>query len=177
MASAFSHALVAIAFGNSFKQKIVTVKFFILGCLCAVIPDLDVIMLRFVAYEHPLGHRGFFHSLFFCLVLSVIVTLIFYRKEKLVSHNGKLLVLYFFLCGASHGLLDMCTNGGLGVALFAPFDNTRYFFPFRPIQVSPIGIGNFFSYRGLRVIKSEFVWIVIPAIICIVIMKLKKTKT
>jgi hypothetical protein len=29
---------------------------------------------------------------------------------------------YFFLAAASHGLLDAMTDGGLGVAFFAPFD-------------------------------------------------------
>jgi inner membrane protein len=56
------------------------------------------------------------------------------------------------------------TDGGLGIAFFAPFDNTRYFFPFRPIKVSPIGL-SFFSARGLDVIWSELLWMCIPATI------------
>jgi inner membrane protein len=56
------------------------------------------------------------------------------------------------------------TDGGLGIAFFAPFDNTRYFFPFRPIEVSPIGLA-FFSGRGLDVIWSELLWVCIPATI------------
>jgi inner membrane protein len=54
------------------------------------------------------------------------------------------------------------TDGGLGVAFFAPFDDTRYFFPFRPIKVSPIGL-SFFSARGLDVIWSELLLVCIPA--------------
>jgi inner membrane protein len=57
------------------------------------------------------------------------------------------------------------TNGGLGVALFWPFSSGRIFLPFRPIQVSPIGVGNFFSEWGLWVIASELVWVLIPALI------------
>ncbi len=60
------------------------------------------------------------------------------------------------------------TNGGLGVAFFAPFDNTRYFFPWRPIQVSPIGAKAFFSAAGWRVIKSELIWVWLPSIAVIV---------
>jgi hypothetical protein len=37
-----------------------------------------------------------------------------------------------FLATASHGVLDATTNGGLGVAFFSPFDNRRYFLPWRP---------------------------------------------
>jgi inner membrane protein len=56
------------------------------------------------------------------------------------------------------------TNGGLGIAFFCPLSNNRYFFPFRPIQVSPIGITSFFSEWGFRVLVSEAVWILVPAL-------------
>jgi len=36
------------------------------------------------------------------------------------------------------------TNGGLGIAFFSPFDPARYFLPWRPILVSPIGASVFF---------------------------------
>lgn len=70
---------------------------------------------------------------------------------------------YFFLATASHGLLDAMTDGGLGVAFFAPLDNHRYFLPWTPIRVSPIGVGRFFTARGLAVIQSELLWIWLPA--------------
>lgn len=57
------------------------------------------------------------------------------------------------------------TNGGIGVAFFAPFDNTRYFFPFRPIEVSPLEPHRFFTPRGLTVLMTEFVWVGIPALL------------
>jgi inner membrane protein len=56
------------------------------------------------------------------------------------------------------------TDGGLGIAFFAPFDDSRYFFPFRPIKVAPIGL-SFFSARGLAVIGSEILWVCLPATI------------
>jgi inner membrane protein len=55
------------------------------------------------------------------------------------------------------------TDGGLGVAFFAPFSNQRYFLPLRPIEVSPIGLNFFFSARSLVVIWSEIKWIWIPS--------------
>jgi inner membrane protein len=64
---------------------------------------------------------------------------------------------------ASHGLLDALTDGGLGVAFFAPFDAGRYFLPWTPIRVSPIGLG-FFSARGAEVLASEVVWVWLPAL-------------
>jgi inner membrane protein len=61
-------------------------------------------------------------------------------------------------------LLDAMTDGGLGVAFFSPFDNHRYFLPWTPIRVSPIGAARFWSARGLAVLRSEFFWIWLPAI-------------
>ena len=75
-----------------------------------------------------------------------------------------MLCCYFFAVTASHGILDAMTDGGRGIAFFAPFDDTRYFLPFRPIKVSPIGIA-FLSTRGLAVLWSELLWVWIPATI------------
>ena len=61
------------------------------------------------------------------------------------------------------------TNGGYGVAFFSPFNDTRYFFSWRPIEVSPLGILRFFSERGLQVIRSEIVWIGVPGILYMII--------
>jgi len=72
---------------------------------------------------------------------------------------SKRVLLALFAATASHGLLDAFTNGGLGVAFFAPFDSARYFFPFRPIAVSPIGIARFFTRRGAEVLLSEIEWV------------------
>ncbi len=74
------------------------------------------------------------------------------------------MILFFFLVTASHGFLDALTSGGLGIAFFSPFDTTRYFFPWTPVLVAPIGIGSFFNHRGFRVLISEFLWIWIPSI-------------
>ena len=55
------------------------------------------------------------------------------------------------------------TDGGLGVAFFSPFHNTRYFLPWMPIRVSPIGVSRFFSQRGLEALQSELLWIWLPS--------------
>ncbi len=54
------------------------------------------------------------------------------------------------------------TNGGLGIALFSPFDDRRVFLPFNPILPSPIGIRAFFSPWGVDVLITEFVWVIFP---------------
>jgi inner membrane protein len=56
----------------------------------------------------------------------------------------------------SHGLLDALTDGGLGAALFWPFDESRHFAPWTPIPVSPIGLRVLSPY-GLSVALHELV--------------------
>ena len=69
------------------------------------------------------------------------------------------------VCAASHGLLDMATNGGHGVALWWPFSEERLWWPERPIEASPLHLRRFFSDRGLAVMMSEWHWIWTPALL------------
>jgi inner membrane protein len=162
MTTIFTHAIAGVTIGSTFKRSVLPRSLWVCGAICAVIPDGDVIGLRFgVAYDSFWGHRGFTHSLLFaaCLALLLTFTVFFSRAHKLA------IAAYLFLATASHGLLDARTDGGLGVAFFSPFDNDRFFFPWNPIHVSPIGI-RFFSPRALEVLLSEFVWVVLPC--CVV---------
>lgn len=169
MASIFGHVLAAFALGKGFSNAIVNWKFILLGIICAILPDADVIGFSFgVKYESFWGHRGFSHSLLFALIIGVLITVIFYSRI-FFSKKGVVLILYFTMCTASHAVLDALTTGGLGVAFFSPFDTTRYFFPWRPIKVSPIGVARFFSERGIKVLVSEFIWIGIPSVLYILI--------
>ncbi|MFO0600591.1 MAG: metal-dependent hydrolase [Myxococcaceae bacterium] len=112
----------------------------------ALLPDLDVIGFRFgIAYSDPLGHRGASHSIVFA-VLVALVGLALTRSRKST--------LILFLVVLSHPLLDMLTDGGLGVALFWPFSNQRLFFPWTPLPVAPIGRGML-SARGAYVLLVE----------------------
>lgn len=173
MASFFAHGLVAVTFSklSRFKKDNLKIGFF--AFLCSTFPDADVIMFRFgISYNHWLGHRGFIHSICFAFIFAVLVKLFAFRKTSFFSPRGILLVLFFTLVMASHGVIDAMTTGGRGVAFFAPFDNTRYFLPWRVIKVSPLSISQFFGEWGIQVIKSEFFWIGIP---CLTIMLIHTT--
>ena len=74
-----------------------------------------------------------------------------------------------FLSTLSHGFFDAMTSGGEGVGFFVPFDNNRYFFDFRAIKVSPIGISRFFSYWGIKVLFSEIKYIIFPCFLILVV--------
>ena len=98
-----------------------------------------------------LGHRGFTHSILFVLLLGVAVASIEFRKEKIRfgSHAWLGVAAFFMAVTMTHGLLDAMTDGGLGVGFFIPFSAERYFFPWTPIQVSPIGASNSSPRAGL----------------------------
>jgi inner membrane protein len=163
MASAFSHAIAALSIGACFYRREIPKRVWVAGALCSILPDIDVIGFRFsIHYGDFWGHRGFTHSLVFAALLVAAVTVVLSPHRKLRIGRFALLA-YLFLATASHGVLDAMTNGGLGVAFFSPFDNRRYFLPWRPIVVSPISIARFFSGRGYAVLRSEVVWIWIPA--------------
>ena len=170
MASAFSHAIVALAMGKAFQNKELSWRELSLGALCSALPDLDVIGLYFgIQYSDVWGHRGMTHSVVFAALLAGILVGVWYRGKPAAAMTG--LYLYFFLCTASHGVLDAMTNGGLGVAFFSPFDTTRYFFPVRPILVSPIGVSEFFSEYGVRIMASEAIWIWLPACVAFLVLR------
>lgn len=173
MASAFSHIAVPAVLYAGFKSDSVNFKLFLLASVCSIFPDIDVIGFKFgIPYGSQWGHRGFTHSLVFALFLASLLT---YFHKWLRSKPRTVFWLCFVSC-ASHAFLDAMTNGGLGVALYWPFSLERIFLPFRPIEVSPIGISSFFTEWGLRVIASELVWVLMPALTIGVISSLIRRK-
>ena len=117
----------------------------------SLFPDIDVVgFMRGVPYGAPWGHRGATHSLAFAIAGGVVVGLgaRWFKKPVLRTMVVATLVL------ASHGLLDTMTDGGLGAALLWPFSLTRYFAPWRPIPVAPIGPA-FFSPDGAMIALTE----------------------
>jgi inner membrane protein len=159
MASVISHPAVPLALAVAIGPERVPPALTIVACATSVLPDIDAIgYAAGIPYGHLLGHRGFTHSLFFALATAVACSL-FARQ---LGAKPWAVFLVVFASAASHGLLDALTTGGMGVAFFSPFSNQRYFLPWHVILVSPIGIGRFFSQRGLRVLRSELLWIWLP---------------
>lgn len=160
MASAFAHIAVPAVIYFALKGKTVNLRLFVLSALLSILPDADVVSFTIgIPYESQWGHRGFTHSLLFSMLVSTFCAL-FYKSLR--STSFVVFIICFASC-SSHAILDGLTNGGLGVALYWPFDNQRLFLPFRPIQVSPIGVKAFFTEKGLQVILSELLWVFLPA--------------
>ncbi len=173
MASIFSHAFVAYGVNSTFTEHPYWKRCLFFSIVLSVLPDADVIgFLIGVPYDSPWGHRGATHSIVFSMMMAALVTALFFRDY----FQSKMRLLAAFtllsLSAISHGVLDAFTNGGLGVGFFWPFDNTRYFFPYHPVQVSPIGISAFFSHYGLKVLLSELIFIILPTTAFIIVSKI-----
>jgi inner membrane protein len=177
MPTVISHGVSAIALAKVFTPERMSPRFWVVSILCATLPDLDVLGLAFgIQYKDMLGHRGLTHSLPFALLLACLAAWLFLRGAPQEAKTWLVFIAYFFIVAASHGLLDAMTNGGLGVAFFAPFSNARYFLPWRPIEVSPIGLDFFLSARSLSVLWSEIKWIWIPSALVVAAAQLLRTR-
>jgi inner membrane protein len=158
MPSIFTHALVPIA-SSVGLGRLVSTRLMWFSIVCCMLPDLDALAFQFgIPYASPWGHRGFTHSITFAVILALFATLL----SPALKSKAWIVGLVVFISTISHPLLDMLTNGGLGVALYWPISNERVFFAFRPIAVSPIGVTNFFTERGWQVIQSELLWVGCP---------------
>jgi inner membrane protein len=116
--------------------------------ILAMLPDVDVVAFRLgIPYAAPWGHRGAAHAMLIALALGAGVGL-WARSLRLA--------MLAMAATVSHALLDTLTDGGLGVALLWPFSLTRFFAPWRPLPVAPIGRG-FVSAEGLRCVVVELV--------------------
>ena len=161
MASAFTHIAAPLTLRWIQGPEKIGVRLLGLGMFLSVAPDLDVIAFKFgIPYASPWGHRGFTHSIVFSILFSCLLL----PLKNYFQTSGWRLFFFSFISLLSHALLDMLTNGGLGVALLWPFSSERFFFPWRGIQVSPIGVKNFFTLRGLKGLGSEFVFVWLPCL-------------
>ena len=160
MASIFSHAAAALALAPVCFGRATSGRVLAAGAIGAMAPDADVVGFAFgIQYGDLLGHRGLTHSLAFAVGAAFVLSWL----ARAPNESRRLVWAFLFAAVASHGILDAFTDGGLGIAFFSPFDSTRYFFPVRPILVSPIGVSEFFSPWGRAVIASELRWVWLPA--------------
>lgn len=161
MASLVTHPLVPLAAAVALGRGVVSPRLLAVAIVATLIADADVVAFTFgIPYASPFGHRGFTHSIAFAVTVAAIAA---YYARRLVATPGTVFA-FVLVAAVSHPLLDACTNGGLGVALVWPISDARMFAPWRPLEVSPIGIKRFLSPWGARVLLSECVWVWMPAL-------------
>lgn len=168
MPSIFTHAAVPLALWCASERGRISPRLLAAGVVAAMLPDADVLAFALhIPYADALGHRGASHSVVFAALMALLALLAARRLRATAMQAAT----FVFVCALSHPLLDALTSGGLGVALWRPWSDTRWFAPWRPIRVSPFA-NNFFSARGLQTVLSELRWVWLPLFVCVLSWKL-----
>jgi inner membrane protein len=161
--TAFTHGFVAAALVPLAPRDLSRVRLGVVLIGLAVLPDLDVIGLRLgIPYAHPLGHRGFSHSLPFAALAGLLCTKLLCPSATALSARWWQLAGLAALATASHGVLDAFTDAGLGIGFGIPFDMERHFFAWRPLATSPLSPSAFLSSRGTEILTNEIRWVWAP---------------
>ncbi len=169
MPTMITHAIVGASVTSLRPKSISPVKLIIFGAILAVLPDIDVLGFRNgIPYSSIYGHRGITHSFLFAAVISIIVALTFFPEAKRFSPTSWHVALLLFISAVSHGVLDAFTNAGLGIGFLIPFDETRYFAPWRPLTASPLSISRFLSGSGFPILLNEAKWVGIPLLASVI---------
>ena len=156
MPTILTHAAPALTLGLALGPRMVPPRLLIAGVACALAPDLDGIGFHLgVPYESLFGHRGLSHS----LAAVALAGLAGWALAPRLKAGPMIASFWLALAVAGHIALDAATTGGLGPACFWPFDDQRYFLPWRFIRVSPMTLSGLLSARGLVVLVSELKWV------------------
>lgn len=167
MPTIFTHAAVPALLGIAAGKQRISRRLLGAGIAAAMLADADTVSFKLgIPYADTFGHRGAMHSLPVALCTAALATLLHRPLRATATRAGA----FVGLSAISHPLLDMCTDGGMGVAVAWPFNAQRYFFPWHPIHVSPIGM-RFFSAQAWPVIASEMLWIWLPASVLALIIQ------
>jgi inner membrane protein len=172
MPTVFTHALVGAAVAGATPEPRPRGRLVVACAAAAVLPDADVLAFGLgIPYAHPLGHRGLTHAIPFAVLAGWAISRVGFGAYANRAWAAIALAM------ASHGVLDAFTNGGLGVGLALPFWNERFFFPWRPLEVSPIGASDFFAGDALRVLASEarFVMPPLAALLGVAVVRSSRT--
>ncbi|MDR3214244.1 MAG: metal-dependent hydrolase [Azoarcus sp.] len=171
MPTIITHTAPVLALGVALGLRRIPVRLFWVAAFCTMLPDFDVIGFRLgVKYADLFGHRGFSHSLLFAVLCGGLG----WMAATWLRCRRWLAFALIFAAVASHIALDAATSGGLGVAAFWPFSEARYFFPWRPIRVSPLSLHAFVSGRGLDVLRSELLWVWLPCLTLALAVRLRR---
>ena len=170
MPTVFTHALAGLALAPLAPRAIPRGRLALALAFASILPDVDVLTFALgIPYAHDFGHRGFSHSLAFALLAGWLVARLAFSGVGLTTRAWWKVFALLSLAAASHGLFDAMTNGGLGIGFLLPFDSTRFFLPWRPLQVSPIGLSAFVSGLGASALVSELKYLWLPIAVAFLI--------
>jgi len=119
-----SQATLGAAVGVAVLGNKIGYKAAIIGAIGGTIPDLDVLITPlFTEFQKISIHRGYSHSILFCILGSFPFAYVLSRIKWTKDVSYKRLWLFSFLALFTHVLLDAFTT--YGTQLFLPFTDWR----------------------------------------------------
>lgn len=122
-----THIALGACMGEAFAGKKLGKKAMLWGAMAQSAPDIDFVASFWMDIPSALlAHRGFTHSILFCIILTVFLALIAEKWHR--PHNISLKKWLLFFGGVIfiHIFIDAFNN--YGVAWFEPFTHTRVTF-------------------------------------------------
>jgi inner membrane protein len=143
-----TQAVLGAAIGEAMLGKKIGHKAAIIGGMIATIPDMDVLLTPFFSELQKLSiHRGYSHSILFCLLAAFLLMYLLSRLKWTKSVSKPRLWLFSFLALFTHVLLDAFTT--YGTQLFLPLSDWRVGFDSMnivdPVYTVPLLIGLLIS--------------------------------
>lgn len=117
----FTQIVLGAAVGNAVLGKKIGNKALLYGAIAGTIPDLDVVFGKFTDTITAIEwHRGFSHSILFCIVMSPLLGRLVNKLERKLNLGWKPWAKLFFWGLFTHSLLDAFTTWG--TQIFWPLD-------------------------------------------------------
>ena len=175
MASPLTHAFFAVAGGKMLADRRLGAKFWILTALCAMAPDVDVIMAALGG--HGLwSHRGITHSILASAGLSFGILWQFFHDEPIRSRRWWALWIWFFATALSHVFLDLMVTNASGVMLLAPFSQQRFLLPWKPLAGGIITVGSVREVHLFGMVMSEVILVWLPMSVLLAVKALLRRR-
>jgi inner membrane protein len=155
-----THALLPLAVAVAVVRRPVPWKLIGVTMIAAAAPDIDGLTkhLFHLPVTSIYAHRGAAHSLFVALAAGLVAALF----HKPIGVRPLVAGVLVAAAMASHGLLDMMTDGGLPVAYLWPVSSVRLFADWRWIQSSPVHLHhNLLRSASVRLL-GDLTQLVVP---------------
>ena len=152
----FTQIVLGIATAELVAGKKLQNKTFLYGAILGTIPDLDIVVGKFLSDVDGVAiHRGLSHSLLFFVFLSPVLGWLISKIEK-DKINFKKASLLAFWCLTTHVFLDLFTSWG--TQILWPLDYRfalKTIFVIDPLYTIPLLISLIFIWKNKDYIKRR----------------------
>jgi inner membrane protein len=154
-----THALLPLAVAVGLARRPVPWTLIAVTMAASAAPDVDGLFKHVIDLPASsiYAHRGAAHSLFVALAAGLVAALFHKRLGVRPLAAGVLVGAAM----ASHGLLDMMTDSGQGVAYLWPVSSVRLFADWRWIHSSPVHMHNLSASASLRLL-GDLTQLIVP---------------